>query len=64
MGSSRTLTWSDPQLSLDLDDFMAPGVVVEVNPEEAAALGAFEETALDEKAAWDANLDTGEAADV
>ncbi len=64
MGSNSTVTWSDPQLSLDLEDFMAPGIIVEVDPEAAAALGAFEETALDDRSAWEANLDAGEATDV
>jgi hypothetical protein len=64
MRLNKRPTWSDPQLSLDLQDFMAPGLIVEMNPEDAASLGAFEETALDETAAWDANLDTGETTDV
>ena len=41
-----------------------PGVVVELDAREAEELGAFEETALTEADAWDANadLDTDEAA--
>jgi hypothetical protein len=31
--------------------------MVEVDPEEAEAIGAFEETALSEADAWDANAD-------
>lgn len=44
-------------LSNDLADLMVPGVVVEVDAAEAESLGAFEETALSEADAWDANTD-------
>jgi len=44
-------------LSNDLADLMVPGVVVEVDAAEAESLGAFEETALSETDAWDANTD-------
>jgi hypothetical protein len=44
-------------LSNDLADLMVPGVVVEVDAGEAESLGAFEETALSEADAWDANAD-------
>ena len=33
------------------------GAVVQMSPDEAAELGAFEETALDEDEAWAANGD-------
>lgn len=51
----------DPIISLDLADFMVPGVVVEVDPEEAESLGAFEETALTEAEAWESNMDVEDA---
>jgi hypothetical protein len=51
----------DPIVTRDLADFALPGVVVEVDPDEAEALGAFEETALSDADAWDANADVGEA---
>lgn len=38
-------------------DLTTPGVVVELDAEEAESLGAFAETALTEEAAWDANAD-------
>lgn len=50
----------DAILSTSLSDFGTPGVVVEVDPDEAEALGAFEETALTEAAAWESNADLGE----
>ena len=46
-----------PIISRSMDDFLTPGVVVELTPDEAEALGAFEETALDEEAAWGSNID-------
>lgn len=46
-----------PLVSTDFADFATPGVVVQVTPMEADALGAFEEDALDAEAAWDANAD-------
>ena len=51
-------------LSDDLADLMVPGVMVELDASEAESLGVFEETALTEAEAWDANadLETGEAA--
>lgn len=50
-------------LSDDLADLLVPGVVVELDASEAENLGAFEETALTEADAWDANadLEPGEA---
>ena len=37
---------STPFISRDLADFGLPGVWVEVDPDEAEQMGAFEETAL------------------
>jgi hypothetical protein len=51
---------SDPPtfvISSDTRDLGVPGVAVEMDAEEAQAWGAFEETALSEEAALDANLD-------
>ena len=45
------------QLSNSLADFAVPGVMVEVDPQEAEELGAFEEPALTAADAWDANAD-------
>ena len=53
----------DPLMSRSPDDLLMPGVVVEVTPDEAAMMGAFEETALSEDDAWEANADVGVAAD-
>jgi hypothetical protein len=44
-------------LSDDMADLLVPGVMVEVDAAEAESLGAFEETALTEAEAWDANAD-------
>ncbi len=44
-------------LSDALADLLIPGVVVEVDASEAESLGAFDETALSEAEAWDANVD-------
>jgi len=38
-------------------DLLVPGVVVELDTREAEELGAFEETALTEGDAWEANAD-------
>jgi hypothetical protein len=46
-------------LSNRLADLLVPGVVVELDAGAAEALGAFEETALTEAEAWDANADLG-----
>jgi hypothetical protein len=48
---------ADALLSDDIADLMVPGVVVEVDAADAESLGAFEETALTEAEAWDANAD-------
>jgi len=46
-------------------DLLIPGVVVELDAREAEELGAFEETALTDAEAWEANadLDMGEDRD-
>ena len=50
-------------LSDDIGDLTTPGVVVELDADEAESLGAFEETALSEADAWEANADlAGEGA--
>jgi hypothetical protein len=46
-----------PVMSESLDDFLIPGVVIELDPDEADRLGAFEENALTPDDAWGANLD-------
>jgi hypothetical protein len=46
-------------VSTSFADLLVPGVVVELDAGEAADLGAFEETALSEAAAWDANATLG-----
>jgi hypothetical protein len=46
-----------PVLSGSIADLTTSGVVVEVDAGEAESLGAFEETALTEAEAWDANGD-------
>jgi len=48
---------SGAMLSDDLADLMVPGVVVEQDAVAAENLGAFEETALSEADAWEANTD-------
>ena len=45
------------QISGSLQDMTTPGVVVEVSAEDAEAVGAFQEAALTEAEAWDANGD-------
>jgi hypothetical protein len=46
-----------PVISRDMRDATVPGAVIETDADSAEALGAFEETALDENAAWEANGD-------
>lgn len=48
---------ADALLSDNMADLLVPGVVVEVDAAEAESLGAFEEIALTEAEAWDANAD-------
>jgi type IV secretion system protein VirB1 len=45
----------DAVLSDSIADLLIPRVVVELDAVAAEALGAFEETALSETDAWDAN---------
>ncbi len=47
----------DPVISLDTENFQIPGVQIELDPDEAESLGAFEESALSEDDAWEANID-------
>ncbi len=47
-------------VSYDINDLSLPGVAVEVDAEVAEELGAFEETALSEAAAAEANQDLAE----
>ena len=47
----------DAVLSDSFADLLVAGVVVELDAAEAEAVGAFEETALSEADAWDANAD-------
>jgi hypothetical protein len=44
-------------ISNTLTDLLVFGVMVELDPGEAEDLGAFEETALSEADAWEANAD-------
>lgn len=44
-------------LSNNIADLLVPGVVVEVDAAEAESLGAFDEIALTEADAWEANAD-------
>ena len=48
---------ADAILSESLADMTVPGVVVVVDAGEAEAMGAFQEDALTEAEAWDANAD-------
>lgn len=50
-----------PLISEHLTDLDTPGVMVELDPDEAEALGVFEESALSEADAWEANADIQEA---
>lgn len=54
-------TRHSPHFSTDYADLLTPGVVVELTPDEAEALGAFEETAISEADAWAGNADVGGA---
>jgi hypothetical protein len=44
-------------MSGDMADLFLAGIIIEHDPDSAEWWGAFEETALDEAAAWDANGD-------
>ena len=45
------------RLSRAMHDLLDAGVMVELDPTEAEAFGAFAETALTEAEAWEANAD-------
>ncbi len=45
-------------LSTSMADFGLPGVIVEVDPEEAEAWGAFDEIAITEQDAIESAIDT------
>lgn len=47
----------DPIHSSNINDAETPGVVVDLDQETAEREGAFEETALSEEEAWEANAD-------
>lgn len=49
---------TNPIISQSMTDFGTPGVIIELDPEEAEAWGAFEETAITEQDAIDSELDT------
>lgn len=51
-----------PVYSPAIDDMTTPGVVVEVDPDQADELGAFRDDALSEDEAWESNAD-GEGSD-
>ena len=51
------LPCTDAIISEKLDDASVPGVIIEVDPEEADRLGAFLEDAIDEETAWESNAD-------
>ncbi len=44
-------------ISENLADLTVPGVIVELDPDEADRAGAFLDDALDEEAAWESNAD-------
>jgi hypothetical protein len=44
-------------ISDSLADLTLPGVIVELDPDEADRAGAFLDDALDEEAAWESNAD-------
>lgn len=46
-----------PVISRNMADFTVPGVVIEVDPIEAEAWGAFEEIAITEQDAIDSEID-------
>jgi hypothetical protein len=59
MGDRNTGRRNEPSrgLSGDIGDVLLAGSIIEHDPDSAELRGAFEETALDEAAAWDANGD-------
>ena len=44
-------------ISENLADLTVPGVIVELDPDEADRAGAFLDDALDEETAWESNAD-------
>lgn len=50
-------TRSDAVISESMTDLTTPGVVVELDPDEAELYGPFLDDALDEETAWDSNAD-------
>ena len=44
-------------ISQNVGDMLIPGVIVEVDPDMADRMGAFEDDALDDDAAWESNID-------
>lgn len=49
---------TNPIISQSMSDFGTAGVIVELDPMEAEAWGAFEETAITEQDAKDSEIDT------
>jgi hypothetical protein len=47
-----------PIISQNMADFGIPGVMIEVDPDEAEAWGAFEESAISEQDAIDSDFET------
>ena len=45
------------KVSFDIGDLMTPGVVVEMTEEEARRFGAFQEAAVSDEEAEEANID-------
>lgn len=52
-----------PLISIDIADFLIPGVQISLSPEEADAAGAFVEDAMSYEDAWAANGDPSEFSD-
>ncbi len=48
---------TNPIISQSMADFGLPGVIIELDPDEAEAWGAFEETAITEQDAIDSEID-------
>lgn len=48
---------TNPIISQSMTDFGTPGVMIELDPIEAEAWGAFEETAITEQDAIDSEID-------
>lgn len=57
MSDQTSETNTMPVITTDQTELMRPGVQVEVTPDEAEQLGIVEETALDERDAWESNQD-------